>query len=171
MRKNEVFFLAPPMVCKRNFGFAVIQLGADYSETLMLRLRDWTPADYMRFWHSELQEVADGRRDVGLLPTGVYRKAKKSLGFIERWEFCCIDGVFIFRDRQVVMDGDGCYDSYGLPKEDWWRIVQNDFLDSRRHHRESTWCVDAVAVRDWCWKYACVFEQMATCDRDREYHW
>ena len=159
MRKSEVFFLAPPLIGRKDYGFAVIQLGADYSGTLLLRLKDWGALDYMRFWQRELSEVANGRRKVGLLPEWVYRHASGSVYVGERMEFSCSDGIFVFRERAVVTKEDSCRSSWRVLPKQWWRFVEDDFEDIKNRD-VLTWKVEAQAVREWCRTYALLFSKM-----------
>ena len=168
MKKSEFFFLAPPVVGNENCGFSVIQIGTDFSEPLTLNLKEWDALHYMKFWLEELSDVVDGRRDVGLLPTGVCRGPKGMIGFKERWEFKSRRGTFVFRERKLLGESDPCDSSCRIPEGEWWRLVKDGPAWPARDCGTKL-SVESNAVLEWCNKYWFVMNQMRGIDNDDAY--
>lgn len=178
IKAEEFFFLAPPLASKKGYGFSVIQLGLDFSETMMLRMNEWPSRAFFAFWQNELKELIDGTRAKGLLPCGIYRdKATGGLKFGERWEVFRCGNEFAFHDRTVVFDDDLCFLSSAQVEPSGWRRLISDYVrvpvvqDGDAVEYESEWRVSARAVADWCHKYSCVFAQMDNIDSDAEFCW
>ncbi len=178
MKNDDFFFLAPPLFCRRGYGFAVIQLGLDFSETMMLKTTFWNGSDYLRFWHNELSEMLSRTsRNKGLLPNGIYRNENNREYFLERWDVYRIGSEFVFHDTTVVCDDDRGFSSCMTPSTDWWTLVEDyeDTInlkdDDGNVYSPSEWRVSANAVADWCHKYSCVFDQMENTDLDKDFKW
>ena len=178
VKAEEYFFLAPPLVSKRGYGFSVIQLGRNFSETMILRMNEWSSRAFLAFWFNELMEILEGARVKGLLPCGIYRdEVTGEFKFGERWEVFRCGNEFAFHDRTVVFENDLRFLSSARTKpSDWWRLISDyERVPLRREgddvEYESEWRVSARAVADWCHKYSCVFVQMDNVDSDVEFSW
>lgn len=178
MKNKDFFFLAPPLFSHRGYGIAVIQLGLDFSESMLLRMTCWSGSDYIKFWHNELSAMLlNVERNKGLLPTGIYEREDGRIYFLERWDVHRLGSEFVFRDKTVIADNDVGYSAYKEDRKDWWKGIGNyeDGINLKgcdgEIYSESEWRVSARAVADWCHKYSCVFAQMDNVDSDVEFSW
>ncbi len=178
VKAQSFFFLAPPLVSERGYGFAVIQLGVNFSETIILRMNEWSASAFILFWKNELTHLVDGIRSKGLLPSGVYRDQKTGrLQFGERWEiFRCGDEI-VFHDRTTMFIDDPCFlSSSKVEPAMWWQLIpdytRNPLIqDENGIEYESEWRVSLEAVTEWCNKYECVIQQMGNIDGEDYFEW
>lgn len=175
---GRFFFLAPPLISRRGCGFAVIQLGEDFSETLMVRMDEWSAETFFAYWMAELRELVEGNRSKGVLPCGVYRDCgAHGIQLGERWEVFRCGNELAFHDRTVVFPNDPCLNSSShIDPQSWWQLVP-DYVrkpviqDTHGIYYESEWRVTVESVAEWCRRYACVFAQMDNVDSDTAFIW
>ena len=173
------FFLAPPLVSRRGYGFAVIQLGSNFSETLALRMCEWSARSFITFWKRELECLVSGARTKGLLPCGIYKDNLSHRVYCgERWEaFRCGDEI-VFHDKSCLsLHTDPCFlSSSKVEPELWWQLIRDYehtpmIQDDRSVEYESEWRVALGAVVEWCDKYDCVLSQIDNIDNDEDFAW
>ncbi len=170
---DDFFYLAPPLVSKKGYGFAVIQIGLDFSETMILRLTEWSPLMYVDFWRNELLALLDGTRTKGVIACGVSRHSSGRVYNTSRWNVFRVGNEIVFHDVPVIFEDDAWYQSWKVPPEEWWTLVEDYTRDESipEDERESEWRVGVDAVRAWCHKYGCVLSQMENTDSDDDFNW
>lgn len=176
---QSFFFLAPPLISRRGYGFAVIQLGLNFSETLALRMCEWSGLSFISFWKRELKSLVSGSRTKGLLPCGIYKDNLSHRVYCgERWEVFRRGDEIAFHDKTwVKKDVDPCIcSSSKIDPELWWRLIPDYertplILDDGSVEYESEWRVALDAVAEWCDKYDCLIAQMDNVDNDEEFAW
>jgi len=173
--RDDVFFLAPPLISKKGYGFSVIQIGESFSETILLRMEDWTGTDFIRFWLCEFAALLEGTRTKGLLPTGLHRPSSGCIHPEERWEIFRIGDAIVFHDR-TTFAVTSFIPQAEAAAEKWWTYVE-DYSRGKSVDAdgtvncESEWRVSISSVADWCHKYNCVLGQMENIDDDGDYAW